>query len=174
MSPQLSKAIFGIGIALSVASIAAVYVTMLATQNQNLNSQTNPASQQPQPTTASLLMKPANPKYVNMRAIPNPPIRVRIKCICPRVTPNLFRVKSGTIEYISPSPNRNRNNGNQESRSSSNYFLKKSNPKFLRLSDMRQANETIDSRGDCFSSIACLLKELQSTKSSCLQGLLPW
>ena len=53
MSPQLSKAIFGIGIALSVASIAAVYVTMLATQNQNLNSQTDPASQQPVPTNSS-------------------------------------------------------------------------------------------------------------------------
>jgi plastocyanin len=53
LSPQLSKAIFGIGIALSVASIAAVYVTMLATQNQNLNSQTNPASQQPVPTNSS-------------------------------------------------------------------------------------------------------------------------
>lgn len=54
MSPQLSKAIFGIGIALSVASIAAVYVTMLATQNQNLNSQTDPASQQPVPTNSSI------------------------------------------------------------------------------------------------------------------------
>jgi plastocyanin len=53
LSPQLSKAIFGIGIALSVASIAAVYVTMLATQNQNLNSQTDPASQQPVPTNSS-------------------------------------------------------------------------------------------------------------------------
>jgi plastocyanin len=53
LSPQLSKAIFGIGIALSVASIAAVYVTMLATQNQNLDSQTNPASQQPLPTNSS-------------------------------------------------------------------------------------------------------------------------
>lgn len=53
MSPQLSKAIFGIGIALSVASIAAVYVTMLAIQNQNLNSQTDPASQQPVPTNSS-------------------------------------------------------------------------------------------------------------------------
>jgi plastocyanin len=53
LSPQLSKAIFGIGIALSVASIAAVYITMLATQNQNLNSQTDPASQQPVPTNSS-------------------------------------------------------------------------------------------------------------------------
>jgi plastocyanin len=53
LSPQLSKAIFGIGIALSVASIAAVYVTMLAIQNQNLNSQTDPASQQPVPTNSS-------------------------------------------------------------------------------------------------------------------------
>ena len=54
MNPQLSKAIFGIGIALSVASVASVYVTMLATQNQNLNSQTNPTtSQQPAPTNSS-------------------------------------------------------------------------------------------------------------------------
>ena len=54
MNPQLSKAIFGIGIALSVASVASVYVTMLATQNQYLNSQTNPsASQQPAPTNSS-------------------------------------------------------------------------------------------------------------------------
>ena len=47
MNPQLSKAIFGIGIALSVASVASVYVTMLATQNQNLNSQANPTTSQP-------------------------------------------------------------------------------------------------------------------------------
>ncbi|MGH9976163.1 MAG: hypothetical protein ACRD8Z_10070, partial [Nitrososphaeraceae archaeon] len=55
LNPQLSKAIFGIGIALSVASVASVYVTMLATQNQNLNSQTNPTttSQQPAPTNSS-------------------------------------------------------------------------------------------------------------------------
>ena len=53
MNPQVSKAIFGIGIALSIASIAAVYVTMLATQNQSLNSQSNPASQQPAPTNSS-------------------------------------------------------------------------------------------------------------------------
>ena len=54
MNPQLSKAIFGIGIALSVASVASVYVTMLATQNQNLNSQTNPStSQQPAATNSS-------------------------------------------------------------------------------------------------------------------------
>lgn len=51
MNPQLSKAIFGIGIALSVASIASVYVTMLATQNQNLNSQANPTSQPPNSST---------------------------------------------------------------------------------------------------------------------------
>lgn len=54
MNPQVSKAIFGIGIALSVASIAAVYVTMLATQNQSLNSQSNAAaSQQPASTNSS-------------------------------------------------------------------------------------------------------------------------
>lgn len=53
MNPQLSKAIFGIGIALSVASVATVYVTMLATQNQSLNSQANPTSQQPAPTSSS-------------------------------------------------------------------------------------------------------------------------
>jgi len=53
LNPQLSKAIFGIGIALSVASIASVYVTMLATQNQNLNSQSNPTSQQPAPANSS-------------------------------------------------------------------------------------------------------------------------
>jgi plastocyanin len=47
LNPQLSKAIFGIGIALSVASVASVYVTMLATQNQNLNSQANPTTSQP-------------------------------------------------------------------------------------------------------------------------------
>lgn len=53
MSPQLSKAIFGIGIALSVASVASVYVTMLAIQNQNLSSQANPSSQQPAATNSS-------------------------------------------------------------------------------------------------------------------------
>jgi len=54
LNPQLSKAIFGIGIALSVASVASVYVTMLVTQNQNLNSQDNPtSSQQPAPTNSS-------------------------------------------------------------------------------------------------------------------------
>ena len=53
LNPQVSKAIFGIGIALSIASIAAVYVTMLTTQNQSLNSQSNPASQQPAPTNSS-------------------------------------------------------------------------------------------------------------------------
>jgi len=53
LNPQLSKAIFGIGIALSVASVASVYVTMLATQNQNINSQANPTSQQPAPTNSS-------------------------------------------------------------------------------------------------------------------------
>jgi plastocyanin len=54
LNPQLSKAIFGIGIALSVASVASIYVTMLATQNQSLNSQTNPsASQQPASTNSS-------------------------------------------------------------------------------------------------------------------------
>jgi plastocyanin len=53
LNPQLSKAIFGIGIALSVASIASVYVTMLATQNQNLNSQANPTSQPPTPSNSS-------------------------------------------------------------------------------------------------------------------------
>ena len=53
MNPQLSKAIFGIGIALSVASVATVYVMMLATQNQNLNSQANPTSQQPAPTNSN-------------------------------------------------------------------------------------------------------------------------
>ena len=53
MNPQLSKAIFGIGIALSVASVASVYVTMLATQNQNLNLQANPTTSQP-PATIEL------------------------------------------------------------------------------------------------------------------------
>ena len=54
MNPQLSKAIFGIGIALSVASVASVYVTMLATQNQNLNSQANlTTSQPPAPSNSS-------------------------------------------------------------------------------------------------------------------------
>jgi plastocyanin len=54
LNPQVSKAIFGIGIALSIASIAAVYVTMLATQNQSLNSQSNAAApQQPAPTNSS-------------------------------------------------------------------------------------------------------------------------
>jgi plastocyanin len=53
LNPQLSKAIFGIGIALSIASIASIYVTKLATQNQNLNSQPNPTSQQPAPTNSS-------------------------------------------------------------------------------------------------------------------------
>jgi plastocyanin len=54
LNSQVSKAIFGIGIALSIASIAAVYVTMLATQNQSLNSQSNTAaSQQPAPTNSS-------------------------------------------------------------------------------------------------------------------------
>jgi plastocyanin len=39
---------------LSVASVASIYVTMLATQNQNLNSQSNPsASQQPASTNSS-------------------------------------------------------------------------------------------------------------------------
>jgi plastocyanin len=56
LNPQVSKAIFGIGIALSIASIAAIYVTMLATQNQSLNSQSNTAaSQQPAPTNSSTL-----------------------------------------------------------------------------------------------------------------------
>jgi plastocyanin len=59
LNPQLSKAIFGIGIALSVASVGSVYVTMLATQNQNLNSQTNPtASQQPASTNSSAGISP--------------------------------------------------------------------------------------------------------------------
>ena len=54
-------------------------------------------------TTASLLTNPANPKYANKRAIPNPPITVRIKCIRPRVTPNYFvlsRVLSNILDPI--------------------------------------------------------------------------
>ena len=53
-------------------------------------------------TTASLLTNPANPKYVNKRASPNPPITVRIKCIRPRMTLNLFRVKSGISNILAP------------------------------------------------------------------------
>ena len=46
MNPQLSKTIFGIGIALSIASIASIYINMLATQNQDQNTQGG-SSQQP-------------------------------------------------------------------------------------------------------------------------------
>ncbi len=46
MNPQLAKAIFGIGITLSIASIASIYVTMVATQNQSQNTQ-GTSSQQP-------------------------------------------------------------------------------------------------------------------------------
>lgn len=46
MSPQVSKAIFGIGIVLSIAAIASIYVTMLANQNQSQNTQ-GTSSQQP-------------------------------------------------------------------------------------------------------------------------------
>jgi plastocyanin len=45
LNPQLSKAIFGVGIALAIASIASIYVTMLATQNQNQSQQGGSAQQ---------------------------------------------------------------------------------------------------------------------------------
>ena len=45
MNPQLSKAIFGVGIALAIASIASIYITMLATQNQNQSQQGGSAQQ---------------------------------------------------------------------------------------------------------------------------------
>jgi plastocyanin len=44
MNPSLAKAVFGIGVALAIASIVSIYVTMLATQNQS-TTQTS-ASQQ--------------------------------------------------------------------------------------------------------------------------------
>lgn len=53
MNPQLSKAIFGVGIALSLASIASIYATMLATQNQNQNQSGGSAQQQPAASGAS-------------------------------------------------------------------------------------------------------------------------
>lgn len=56
MNPQLSKAIFGVGIALSLASIASIYATMIATQNQNQNqgsAQQQPASSGASPAASS-------------------------------------------------------------------------------------------------------------------------
>jgi plastocyanin len=44
MNPSLAKAVFGIGVALAIASIVSIYVTMLATQNQSTTQ--TPASQQ--------------------------------------------------------------------------------------------------------------------------------
>ncbi len=52
LNPQLSKTIFGIGIALSMASIASIYINTLATQNQDQNTQGG-SSQQPEPSTNS-------------------------------------------------------------------------------------------------------------------------
>lgn len=60
MNPQLSKAIFGVGIALAIASIASIYATMLATQNQSQNQNQQGGSTQQQQPAASDSAQPAS------------------------------------------------------------------------------------------------------------------